>query len=84
MALDLCHVAAGVFDGYVDCAEEAHGVWDYAASVMILREAGGHVVDLLGRDLIMLSRDERRTPIAAATPELLDALVAARAGMGTP
>lgn len=81
VALDLCHVAAGVFDGYVDCVDEAHGVWDYAASVMILREAGAHVVDLLGRDLIVLDHDARRTPIAAATPELLGQLVAARAGI---
>jgi myo-inositol-1(or 4)-monophosphatase len=81
VALDLCHVAGGVFDGYVDCVAEAHGVWDYAASVMICREAGAQVVDLLGRDLIVLDRDSRRTPIAAGTPELLEALVAARSGL---
>jgi len=80
VALDLCHVAAGVFDGYVDCVVEAHGVWDYLASVLIVREAGGHVVDLLGRDLVALDHVARRTPIAAATPELLDQLVAARRG----
>jgi len=81
VALDLCHVAAGVFDGYVDCVLEAHGVWDYAASVMICREAGAHVVDLHGRDLIVLDPTARRTPIAAATPSLLAQLVAARAGV---
>ena len=80
VALDLCHVAAGVFDGYVDCVDEAHGVWDHAASVMICREAGAHVVDLLGRELIVLDQAARRTPIAAATPELLAQLVAARRG----
>jgi len=84
VALDLCHVAAGVFDGYVDCVHEAHGVWDYAASVMICQEAGAHVVDLLGRDLIVVDHEARRTPIAAATPELLAQLVSARAGMGAP
>jgi fructose-1,6-bisphosphatase/inositol monophosphatase family enzyme len=78
VALDLCHVAAGVFDGYVDCVEEAHGVWDYLASVLILREAGAFVVDLHDRDLVVLDRDARRTPIAAATPQLLAQLVAAR------
>ncbi|MEQ1700895.1 MAG: inositol monophosphatase [Ilumatobacteraceae bacterium] len=81
VALDLCHVAAGVLDGYVDCVVEAHGVWDYAASVMILREAGAHVEDLLGRELIVLDRDARRTPVASATPELLASLLAARAGI---
>ena len=80
-ALDLCHVAAGVLDGYVDCATDAHGVWDYLASVMICREAGAHVVDLHGRDLVVLDHAARRTPLAAATPQLLAALVAARAGI---
>ncbi len=81
VALDLCHVAAGVFDGYVDCVTEAHGVWDYLASVLICREAGAHVVDLHGRDLVVLDHTARRTPIAAATPDLLAALLAARSGM---
>ena len=81
VALDLCHVAAGVFDGYVDCVVEAHGAWDYLASVMICREAGAHVVDLHGRDLLVLEPSARRTPIAAATPELLAQLLTARRGM---
>ncbi len=80
VALDLCHVAAGVFDGYVDCVVEAHGVWDYLASVLIVREAGAHVVDLLGRDLVAMDHAARRTPVAAATPQLLEQLVAARRG----
>ncbi len=79
VALDLCHVAAGVFDGYVDCIDpSAHGVWDYAASTLICQEAGAPVVDLHGRDLIVLDHAARRTPVAAATPELLDSLLAAR------
>jgi fructose-1,6-bisphosphatase/inositol monophosphatase family enzyme len=82
VALDLCMVACGVMDGFVDCddrsPEGAHGVWDYLASTLIVREAGGHVVDLRDRDLLTLDRDARRTIVAAATPELLEALVAAR------
>ena len=78
VALDLCMVAGGVLDGYVDCVVEAHGVWDYAASVLVLREAGAHVADLFGRDLIVLDHAARRTPVAAATTELLASLVAAR------
>lgn len=78
VALDLCHVAAGVFDGYVDCVDEAHGAWDYMASVLIVREAGGVVADLHDRDLVVLDRLARRTPVAAATPELLAQLLAAR------
>jgi len=77
-ALDLCAVAEGVLDGYVDCAVEAHGVWDYLAALLICREAGAPVVDAMGRDLVVLDRAARRTPVAAATPELLDGLLAAR------
>jgi myo-inositol-1(or 4)-monophosphatase len=82
VALDLCMVAAGVFDGYVDCVVDAHGVWDHAASTLICREAGVPIEDLHGRDLVPLDVDARLTPIAAATPELLDALLTARRGVG--
>jgi fructose-1,6-bisphosphatase/inositol monophosphatase family enzyme len=84
VALDLCMVACGVLDGYVDCDDRApdgaHGVWDYLASALILREAGAVVHDLQGRDLVVLDRASRRTPIAAATPALLATLTAARRG----
>ncbi|MDO8361739.1 MAG: inositol monophosphatase [Actinomycetota bacterium] len=84
VALDLCHVAAGVFDGYVDCVPDAHGVWDYLASVLICREAGAVVADLRGRDLVVLDHAARRTPVAAATPELHAELVRRRLGMTEP
>ena len=82
VALDLCMVACGVLDGYVDCVVEAHGVWDYLASALICREAGASIVDLYDRDLVAIHHDERRTPIAAATPQLLAALRTARRGYG--
>lgn len=46
-ALDLCAVACGRFDGFweLDLAP-----WDVAAGVLIVREAGGVVTDLAGRD----------------------------------
>jgi len=78
VALDLCLVAAGVLDGYVDCVEDAHGVWDYLASVMICREAGAEIADLRGRELAIVDHSARRTPIAAATPNLMAQLTAAR------
>jgi myo-inositol-1(or 4)-monophosphatase len=37
-ALDMCWVACGRFDGYF---EHQLAVWDYAAGMLILREAGG-------------------------------------------
>jgi fructose-1,6-bisphosphatase/inositol monophosphatase family enzyme len=80
VALDLCMVACGVFDGYVDCVTDAHGSWDYLASMHICREAGAVVHDLHDRDLVVLEHDGRRTPIAGATPELFTALRDARLG----
>ena len=78
VALDLCLVAAGTFDAFVDMSPDAHGVWDYLAGTLICREAGAVVVDALGRQLTVLDHDARRTPVAAATPQLLDALLAVR------
>ncbi len=77
-ALDLCEVASGVLDGFVDCSPSAHGVWDYAAAVLICSEAGAAIADGVGRDLIVRDHTARRTPVAAATPALLAELLAAR------
>ncbi len=77
-ALDLCLVAEGALDGYVDCVDDAHGVWDYAAAVLVCAEAGSPVVDVRGRPLIVLDPTARRSPVAAATAELLARLLAGR------
>ncbi len=76
-ALDICAVAGGTFDGFVDI-NSAHGVWDYVGAQLVLNEAGGVMADALGRDLIVLDADERRAPVAASTPELLEQLLAMR------
>ncbi len=83
-ALDLCAVAAGILDGYLDCSWDAHGSWDYLGGMLVCREAGAVVADAQGRDLVVLDHDARRTPLAAATPELLVELVAARATFKGP
>lgn len=78
VALDLCAVADGRLDGYLDCSPSAHGPWDYLGGLLICREAGAVVADAGGRDLVVLDHAVRRTPVAAATPELLAEAVAAR------
>jgi myo-inositol-1(or 4)-monophosphatase len=83
-ALDLCAVAAGLTDGYLDCSWNAHGPWDYLGGMLVCLEAGAHIADSAGRPLVVLDHRARRTPVAAATPELLDQLVAARATFSTP
>ena len=77
-ALDLCLVASGVLDGFVDCSVDAHGVWDYAAATLICTEAGAFVVDGLNRMLVVRDPLIKRTPVAASTKILLSQLVAAR------
>ncbi|KPL08711.1 hypothetical protein AMJ85_08140 [candidate division BRC1 bacterium SM23_51] len=47
-ALDLCYVAAGIFDAYY---EESLSPWDWAAGMLIVQEAGGRVTDFAGRPL---------------------------------
>ena len=49
-ALDLAYVAAGRFDGFW---ERGLSPWDLAAGILIIREAGGYVTDLDGRDAIL-------------------------------
>ncbi|HSP29948.1 MAG TPA: inositol monophosphatase [Ilumatobacteraceae bacterium] len=79
-ALDICAVASGSFDGFVDMSPDAHGAWDYLGAALVVREAGGVVADALGRDLVVLDHDARRTPVAASHQGLLDALLAERRG----
>ena len=68
VALDLCAVAEGRLDGYIDCSPSAHGPWDYLGGMLICREAGAAIEDAAGRDLVVLEHGARRTPVAGATP----------------
>lgn len=79
-ALDLCAVASGLLDAFVDCTwrKSAHGPWDYLGGSLICAEAGAVVVDALGRDLVVRDHHARRTPVAAATPALLEQVLRAR------
>jgi fructose-1,6-bisphosphatase/inositol monophosphatase family enzyme len=76
-ALDLCLVADGTFDAFLD-VDDAHGVWDYAGALLVCREAGVPMVDAYDRELVVLDPSARRNPVAAATPALLDDLVVTR------
>ncbi len=83
-ALDLGLVAAGGLDGFVDLSDDAHGVWDYLAAALVCAEAGAPVADARGRDLVTLDPAARRTPVAAATPALLDLLLERRSASAVP
>jgi myo-inositol-1(or 4)-monophosphatase len=53
-ALDLAYVAAGRFDAYW---ERGLSPWDFAAGVLLVREAGGFVTDLSDRERTMEAGD---------------------------
>ena len=78
VALDLCAVASGGLDAYVDCSPDAHGAWDYLGGAFVCREAGASVDDAFGRDLLVRTPEARRTPVAAGTVALLAQARAAR------
>jgi fructose-1,6-bisphosphatase/inositol monophosphatase family enzyme len=77
-ALDLCAVACGWLDAYVDCSPDAHGVWDYLGGVLVCQEAGAVVAEAFGRELVVRDPTARRTPLAAGSDALLASIVAAR------
>jgi myo-inositol-1(or 4)-monophosphatase len=77
-ALDLCAVACGVLDAFIDCSPSAHGVWDYLGGLLICQEAGAAVADGHDRELVVRDPTLRRTPVAAATNDLLDQLLSKR------
>ena len=72
-ALDLCAVACGRLDAYLDLNSN-HGVWDYAAGVLICAEAGAWTGETHGRELFHLEHRQRRGPIATSTAQLASLL----------
>ena len=77
-APDICAVACGVTDAWCDMVDDGHGVWDYLASVLILEEAGGVAAEVFGRQLCVLDHAARRSPVVAATRDLLEAVLVER------
>jgi myo-inositol-1(or 4)-monophosphatase len=66
-ALDLAYVAAGRLDGFWEFGLKP---WDMAAGVLLVREAGGMVVDFEGSDRYMHNGN-----LVAANPRLMHAML---------
>ncbi len=66
-ALDLAYVAAGRYDGYWELGLKP---WDIAAGVLLVREAGGMVGDILGGENFMQTGN-----IVAGNPKVFKALL---------
>ena len=62
-ALDLAYVACGRIEAYF---ERNLKIWDYAAGMLLVREAGGQVTDYRGKD----TDTEMISDIAAANPRI--------------
>lgn len=82
-ALDLCSVASGGFDCYLDRSARGHAPWDYLAGVLICREAGGVVAELENKSLVATSHFDRRRPVAAGSELLLEQLLKIARSPGT-
>ena len=82
IALDLCAVAEGVLDAYIDCTPEGHATWDYLGGALVCAEAGVAMGEAWGRPLVPDDLAERRGPVVAATPALLDEVLAQRRTFG--
>ena len=62
-SLDLCYVACGRFDGYL---EQGLKLWDFTAGEVILREAGGLITDFMGEPSYVKTGN-----LVAANPKVL-------------
>ena len=80
-ALDMCAVACGRLDAFIDCARHSLSPWDYMGALLVCREAGAPVAEAFGRELVVRDGGDRRTVVAAATRALLDEAVAARVSL---
>lgn len=78
-ALDLCHVAEGLADGYV---EDGPQPWDYAAGRLILTEAGGRFELLAGPLGQRLEGWSRESVLVAAPRQGWDCFVHALRSCG--
>jgi fructose-1,6-bisphosphatase/inositol monophosphatase family enzyme len=81
-ALELCAVAEGRLDAFVDCTDDGLAPWDYLGGLLVCWEAGAVVQGTDGQKLVTGDLTSRRTVLAAATPVLADQLAAARTGHG--
>lgn len=71
-SLDICAVARGGLDGYIDF--DGLGVWDYLAAILVCQEAGVLVTEAESRNLLVMDPNQRRRPVVANSPQMLESL----------
>lgn len=70
-ALELCDVAQGVLDAYINTDDDVTAPWDYLGGLLVCLEAGAAAAEGLGRELVTLEPGVRRSPQVAGTAQLL-------------
>ncbi|MFX0079172.1 MAG: inositol monophosphatase family protein [Candidatus Hermodarchaeota archaeon] len=82
-ALELCYVADGSLDGFIDLRSVFRGT-DLAAAALILREAGAVLIDRYGRNIVgKCTNDEHYDYIAARDVDFAQTLVKLVSGAAT-
>ena len=67
--MDLCKVADGSFDAFVDIGEGL-AIWDYAGAALICKEAGAKVTDSESNPISYQLGTRRKQLICAGSDEL--------------
>jgi len=74
-SLEICLVADGSLDVFGVAQFSTLNTWDYLGGLLLINEVGAVAGDYLGEELVVAGM-ERRHPLFAATPELLQATLA--------
>ncbi|MEZ5380829.1 MAG: inositol monophosphatase [Microthrixaceae bacterium] len=64
-ALDICAVADGRLDLYLDATLSGNAPWDFLGGLLVLTEVGGVMLDAHDRTIDGIDPPERRQPVAA-------------------
>jgi myo-inositol-1(or 4)-monophosphatase len=82
-ALELCYVADGSLDGFIDLRGIFRGT-DLAAAALILREAGAVLIDRHGKNVVgKCTNDEHYDYIAARDIDFAQTLITLASGAVT-
>lgn len=73
-SLEMCYVAAGRIDGFVDMRAYLR-VLDFAAAKLVIEEAGGVVTDGYGDELHNVITAEQRSSVVAGNPKAHEAML---------
>lgn len=74
-ALELCMVAEGSIDGFIDLSGEKLASWDILGGVFICKAAGACVLQSDGRDFEISDLSERKQIVAAGNRSLAEELL---------